>query len=306
MSTSGSTDYTRTRNELLNGALRLIGKSGRGKTSSAADIDDAAEALELMVKAWQASGIHLWKLKQATFFPIKGTSSYSFPGAHCTHTYVETDVKVAGVTTDLTIDVDSITGMTSGDYFGVQLDSGAMHWTTINGAPGGDTVTITDALPSAVAVDNTVYTYTTRIVRPLRVEDARRKDSSDVPIDVVSRQEYYELPNKASTGAINMVYYDPQLTTGKFHIWPTGDTADDKIEIDLMLPIEDFDSSNINADFPQEWLKALKWNLAADLGMEYGLDINKQRYLDRKAEKLLEQVSPFDAEGGSVFFEVRD
>ena len=52
MTTSGSTDFTRTRNELLNGALRLIGKSGRGKTASAVDIDDAAKTLELMVKAW--------------------------------------------------------------------------------------------------------------------------------------------------------------------------------------------------------------------------------------------------------------
>lgn len=304
MATSGSTDFTRTRNEIINGALRLIGKSGRGKTASAADIDDAAEALELMVKAWQASGVHLWKLKEATFFPIKGTASYSIPGAHCTHTYIETDVKVAGVATDLTIDVDSITGMASADYIGIQLDSGAMHWTTINGAPAGDTVTITDALPSAVAVDNTVYTYTTQIIRPLRVIDARRNDSSDIPIEVVSRQEYYDLPNKTSTGSVNQVYYDPQLTTANLKIWPTGNKADDKIGLTLMMPIEDFDSSNINADFPQEWLKAIKWNLAADLGPEYGLDLRRQTYLDARARIFLEDVSDFDAEGGSVYFEV--
>lgn len=305
MATSGSTDFTRTRDELLNGALRLIGKSGRGKTASAADISDAAEALELMVKAWQATpGFQLWKLKQATLFLTKGTASYSFPGANCTHSYVETDVKVAGVATDLTIDVDAITDMASADFIGIQLDAGTMHWTTINGAPAGDTVTITDALPSAVAIDNTVYTYTTKIIRPLRVVDARRLDTSDVPIDVISRQEYYALPSKTSTGAVNEVYYDPQLTTGTFKIWPTGNKADDKIEIDLMLPIEDFDSSNINADFPQEWLLALKWNLASHLGPEYGLDLRRQTYLDKRAEIFLEDVSDFDDESGSVYFEV--
>ena len=304
MALSGSTDYNRTRDELINGALRLIGKAGRGKTPSSEDTNDAAEALELMVKAWQGQGIHLWKLKEATFFPIKGTADYSLPGAHCTHTYVETDMKVAGVATDSTIDVDSITGMSSGDYIGVQLDSGAMQWTTINGAPAGDTVTLTDNLTGASAIDNTVYTYTTKIVRPLRVIDARRKDSSDVPIEVVSRQEYYELPNKTSTGSINQCYYDPQLTTGKFHIWPTGSAADDKIEITLMLPIEDFDSTNADPDFPQEWLETLKFNLASRLGVEYGLELNRQMYIDAKADKMLVEISGFDDESGSVYFEV--
>ena len=46
MTTSNSTSFNLTRDELLLGALRLIGKSGRGKTASSADISDAAEALE--------------------------------------------------------------------------------------------------------------------------------------------------------------------------------------------------------------------------------------------------------------------
>lgn len=304
MATSGSTDFNRTRNELLIGALRLIGKSGRGKTHSAADIDDASEALEMMVKAWQATGIHLWKMKQATLFVDKGTSSYSFPGGNCTHSFVETTMKVAGVALDSTIDVNSITGMTTGDFIGIELDDGTVQWTTINGAPSGDTVTITAALTGASAISNVVYAYTTQIVRPLRVIDARRKDTSDVPIDVVSRNEYFNLPNKTNNGSINQVYYDPQLTTGKLYIWPTGNTATDKIEIDLMLPIEDFDSSNIDPDFPQEWLLALKWNLASHLGPEYGLDLKRQYYLDGKAEKFLNSVLDFDAEGGSVYFQV--
>lgn len=306
MATSGSTDYNRTRDNLLNGALRLVGKSSRGKTASDADLSDTAEALELMVKAWQGEGIHLWKQRQATLFIIKGTAEYSFPGAHCTHSYVETDVKVAGSDTDLTIDVDSISGMTTGDYIGIALDAGTMHWTTINGAPSGNTVTITVALPSAVAIDNTVYVYTTKIVRPLRVTDARRVDNTDVPIDVVSRTDYYELPNKTTNGKVNEVYYDPQLTTGKFYIWPTGGLVDDKIEIDLMLPIEDFDTEAINPDFPQEWLKAIKWGLASDIGPEYGLELKRQAYIDYRARVLLEHVNGFDAEAGSVYFTVED
>lgn len=305
MATSGSSDFNRTRNELINGALRLIGKAGRGKTPSSADTADAVEALELMVKTWQAKpGFQLWKLKEATLFLDQSTESYSFPGANATHSYVETDVKVAGIATDLTIDVDSITGMTSGDFFGVQLDAGTMHWTTINGVPSGDTVTITDALPSAVSVDNTVYTYTTKIVRPLRVVDARRTNPNDVTIDVTSRQEYFDLPTKGSTGAPNQVYYDPQLTTGTFYVWPTGSQVDDKIEITLMLPIEDFDQSNNNPDFPQEWLECLKYNLAYRLGFEYAIDKERLMMLKAEAKELLDGLVEFDTEGGSIYFTV--
>jgi hypothetical protein len=304
MATSSSTDFNLTRDELLAGALRLIGKSGRGKTAGADDIANASEALELMGKALQSTGVHLWKVQEATLFVEKGTASYSLPGWHCTQSYVSTQMKVAGVATDLTIDVDSITGLTSGDYIGIELDDGTMQWTTINGAPAGDTVTITVALTGAAAIGNTVYAYTTQIVRPLKTLSARRIGTNDVNIELVSREEYFTLPSKSSTGEVNQLYYDPQLTTAKVYIWPTGNAADDKIEITFMMPIEDFDSSNINPDFPQEWLEALKWGVAARLGPEYGLPLDRQAYLDQMSAGKLEFISGFDEENASIYFTV--
>ena len=305
MATSSSTDFNVTRNELIDGALRLIGKAGRGKTANAADIADAAQMLEMWVKHIQTkSGIRLWKQEEATLFVEKGTASYSIPGANCTLSYVTTAVKVAAASGASTIDVDSLAGISDADYIGIQLDDGTMQWTTVNGAPSGDTIALAANTTDTVAVDNVVYTYTTQIVRPLKIVDARRVGTSDVPIDVVSREEYYAMPNKTSSGEVNMVYYDPQLTTSTLKIWPTGNTAYDKVELTCMMPIEDFDSSNINPDLPQEWLLTIKFNLAALLGLEYGIDMRRQIYLDNKAYQLLEEVSSFDSEVGSVIFEV--
>jgi hypothetical protein len=306
MSTSGSTDFNLTRDELLTGALRLIGKAGRGKTPSAADISDAAEALELMVKQLQTTGVHLWKQQDATLFLDSGTQSYSLPGANMTLDYITTSMKVAGSATDLTIDVNSISGLTTGDFIGIELDNGTMQWTTINGAPSGDTVTITDALTGSAAISNTVYAYTTKIVRPLKALSARRQGTNDVDIDVVSREEYFRLPVKSSTGQVNTVYYDPQLTTAKLYVWPTGDKADDRLQVTFMMPIEDFDSSNINPDFPQEWLLALKYGVASLLGPEYGLDLNRQMYIDSRAAAFMESAVTFDEEYASVYFTVEN
>lgn len=54
------------------------------------------------------------------------------------------------------ITVSSINGFSSGDHIGVALDDATQHQTTINGAPSGSTITLTDALPSAAASGNAV------------------------------------------------------------------------------------------------------------------------------------------------------
>lgn len=69
---------------------------------------------------------------------------------------VDTTVSVAGIATDLTIDVADITGFSDGDFIGIELDTGKQHRTTVNGAPAGSTITFDDALPSGVAIGNTV------------------------------------------------------------------------------------------------------------------------------------------------------
>ena len=48
-----------------------------------------------------------------------------------------------------TITVASISGFTNGDYITILLDSGAIHATTIDGAPAGSTITLDDAIPGS-------------------------------------------------------------------------------------------------------------------------------------------------------------
>lgn len=67
------------------------------------------------------------------------------------------------------ISIDDDTGMASGDTVGILLDAGFIHWTTINGAPAGNDITLTVALPSAAADDNNVYTH---LFKPMADLDA--------------------------------------------------------------------------------------------------------------------------------------
>ena len=54
MTTSGTSDFNRTTIQIIKSALRKIGVLGEGETPSAEQEQTAREALNLLVKQWQA------------------------------------------------------------------------------------------------------------------------------------------------------------------------------------------------------------------------------------------------------------
>lgn len=305
MATSNSYDFKVNRDEIIKGALRLLGVIASGETPAASEIQDAAEALNMMTKAWQAEGIGLWLNQEVTLFLEYGKYSYSLgpTGDHCAAMSVKTEIKVAADSGAGSIDVDSITSISDGDNIGIELDNAPLQWTTVNGAPAGDTVTLTANLTGDVAVDNYVYAYTSKIPRPLEIIEARRVNAneSEAPLRPASRSEYMMLANKASKGPAIQFYYDPQLTNGVLHVWQACDNVQTRIRMTVKRPVQDFDSVADDADFPQEWLRALKFNLAVEIAPEYGKE--PSRTVIVRAEETKQDVCGFDREETSIFFQ---
>jgi hypothetical protein len=304
MATSGSIDYSVTAADVINEALEQLGVLGEGETANADQLASCMRTLNMMVKTWQADDINLFAVKKITLFLQKAQQMYELAstGDHAASTYVETAVKVGGSATDTTIDVDSITGVSDGDYIGIELDTGYLHWTTVNGAPAGDTVTITDALPSAIAVDNTVYTYTTRENRPMDIVNAVRKtSSSEIPIWIKDRKDYVDLSAKDTEGAVNQIWYDKQYGTGNLYVWPTSDNVDDKLILWTVRTIEDLDASTDDVDFPQEWYLPLMFNLAALLIPKYGSPATTATLIMKYAKYYYDMVTGWDKETSMQF-----
>ncbi len=84
-----------------------------------------------------------------------------------------TDGEPAG---EVNIVVGSITGFSDADVIGIILDNGSQHRTTINGAPGGSTIVITDAVP----VGRTIS------AGALLVKALVLTGSDDIPISIVT------------------------------------------------------------------------------------------------------------------------
>jgi hypothetical protein len=71
---------------------------------------------------------------------------------------VDTTISVAAAAAATTITVASATGIATGDLIAILLDDDTTHFTTVNGAPVGNVVTIAVALPSAAAIGRDVAT----------------------------------------------------------------------------------------------------------------------------------------------------
>lgn len=132
--------------------------------------------------------------------------------------------------------------------------------------------------------------------RPMKLKHCRRTDSSstDIDVQVVSRQDYMDQPNKSTQSPVLMAYYDPQLANGVLYVWPTGSSGNLTLTLTFQRPIQDFDETGNNPDLPQEWYIWIVYNLAALISPIYSGQLRQDLKLE--AERLLAPLKNFDTE----------
>lgn len=132
----------------------------------------------------------------------------------------------------------------------------------------------------------------------------RRTSSIDTPMNELSREEYYDLPNKSGTGTPVSWYFDPQRSTRTLYIWPTATAAvaaNTALYFTYLRVIEDIDDLENDPDVPQEWLEALIYSLAARLALSYGSDALQN--VTAIANGLVGDLASQDQEPVSVYFQ---
>lgn len=77
MTTSGTATFARNRDQLIGSALRKVSAFESGETPDAASVQDASDALNAMIKHWQATGIHIWRMAEGSITPVVGQASYT-------------------------------------------------------------------------------------------------------------------------------------------------------------------------------------------------------------------------------------
>lgn len=324
VSTSGTYVYTASAINLLTAALRIAQVIGETETANGAQLENGLDAFSIMVKAWQGSGIHLWCEEECTLFLQTGQTQYAIGGsstdnACLTDQYVQTSLATTAAASASTIDVTSVTGISAGNFIGIQVDAGTNFWTTVNGAPSGSTVTLTTPMPSQATQGAFVFSYGTPLARPLRVMLGRRftyqavsgTGAIETPLLMMARLDYQALPNKFTPGTVTQFFYDPQQgegaytqPTGQMYVWPQPQDNEWSLRFTAQRPIQDLANLSNMPDFPVEWNAALKWNLALELCSEYGTPPEQADRIEKQANKYYGMASTWDRESESLLFGV--
>jgi len=311
MATSGVYTFSRNRDQIITDALRRVGAIEAGETPGSQEVTDASAVLNSLIRHWQGTGTHIWRTAEATLFLQADQTTYTLSSTstdHCTESFVETTILADEANGQTVLSVTSSTGMTAADYVGIQVDDGSFHWTTIVSVDSATQITITAAIDDSAAAGNVVVTYTTKIVRPLKILAARRYsfDSAiDTPIDVEDREEYFDIPNKTDSGTPNLIFYDRRggaNSTGKLYVWQPQSSPTDAIKFTWARPIQDFNAAGDDADLPLEWTRTLVLNLAVELASEYDVPEQKILRLQAQADRALREMVWNETELGFISF----
>tara|TARA_R110000803_G_scaffold163734_2_gene227419 strand:+ start:20 stop:685 length:666 start_codon:yes stop_codon:yes gene_type:complete len=148
----------------------------------------------------------------------------------------------------------------------------------------------------------TALSYTLDPVRPMQIITARLKQGGiELPMQVMTRQEYDNLPQKTSTGLPTQFYYDRQREAAKLYVWPVLATAaGETIEYTYEREFEDVTDPDSVLDVPAEWWEATLYGLGARVAESYML-MAPLSMLAPRAQSTLTAALQFDREG-SVFF----
>lgn len=266
MATSGSYDWTLTRDEIIARALRILGQLSEGDTASASQVTEFAEALEMIVKDLYNERIFLWGTEWITKTltasdEVTGTDSEVYTCIR-SHTSASSNKPITGA-----------------DYLS--------YW-KLTGSTGGVWATATSY--SSIG-DFTPDTDTRDIAQAF----IRESDGTDRLLTIAPFSEYLKIHDKSITGTPDYLFLDKQLSP-KVYIYEQPDSTDYIINYLKVRILEDFDSSSTNFDGPTNWLRALPWMLADEKSMDYAIPREDRLDIERKAEKFKQMAMKSDVE----------
>ncbi len=317
--TSGSTSYTQSAYDLICGALRLCSVIADDETPIPSSATNALSSLNAMVKGWQASGIHVWTQEEAILFLQPNQPQYSLgtgsTDSACLYTdLLETSLSASAGAAATSVTLASTTGIVSGTYVGVQLDAGTNFFTTATGPGVAGVVPLASPLPSAATSGALAFAYQTPLIRPLRAPAGRRYLLSTkiaTPMIPLSRVDYDMLPNQYNPGTVTQYFFDPQTGNNSYtnalalmNLWPMPADNTAALRFISQRPLQSFSTLANVPDFPDEWVAALKWNLAEEIALEFDVPADRLATIRDRAAFWFDLVKAWDREPESILFGV--
>lgn len=308
MTTSGSTNFTHTAEELIRDALYKIEALEEGEQITGEHTVSGLRQMNRLLKRWNTYQLR-WARKEAILFLNKNQREYALPGDNCaagnfgyTRLNGALSASATAVTVDSTAPGVPHPPMLASDIIGIELADGMRHWDVVASVDSGTTLTLATGVTGAASDDATVFWYTTAIERPVRVFNTRRGvySGSEVPVEPVARDVYMNQANKGASGAPTMIHYAPEVGTGKLYVWPTSSTVQNVVRFTYQRTLEDVDAITNTLDMPEEFAELLVYELADRLAPEYHLALDKRALLKAEVQELRDELLSFDEDDTSL------
>lgn len=146
-------------------------------------------------------------------------------------------------------------------------DAPVISWFTVD-VIVGDTLILSDIIGTDVIGGETVYYYEENIGRPNDISDIRYvenlSDSYENPIAKIARREYLAITDKKATGSPIQAYFEREKESANLYLYNNPD-KEYFVCFSYQKTFDIFSDANDNADFPDEYIDCLVWNLAYKL-----------------------------------------
>jgi hypothetical protein len=153
-------------------------------------------------------------------------------------------------------------------------------WTTywkLAGSTGGVWATSTSYTTPGVF---TVATDTVDITRAFI-----RKDGSDYPVRLVSAQEYADVIDKGETSNLPYIMWVHKKKTPEVYLYPQPDNTDIVLHYHRIVNITETETGTASLDVNKQKLRALVWNLAREVALDYGVTDSRYNIISSTADR---------------------
>lgn len=157
----------------------------------------------------------------------------------------------------------------------------------------------------SVTMTNAAASYDlTATLNPLRILSMRYRDtaSRDLPMRLFTREDYFNLPLKTSSGIPTQYYFDPQRGAPTLYVWPVKATiTTETLRVTYQKRIDDIDDLSNDIDIPQEHFDVLMYALAERLLDDYGIEGETAQRIMLRSQSLLQSAMDWEREDEIIF-----
>jgi len=295
--------FQMTLSEIIRDAAGLIQVGVDGEDFAPEYYARSINVVNRCVLEMQAQGLHLTSYKVGYLFLQPNQYKYVIEDEHSTNEYWSRQIATAAVATDTVIEISESDDLEVDDTIGITLDDGSIQWTTVTAIDTvTPTVTIADALTGDAGEDNYIFNYRVALRQISRIHQILRRDNyvNDVPLNMISQQEWDTLNNKQTTGQPNQMYYQRATPKGILKMWPAPQNSTSIVWFWYEAKLGQMKDPTDILDMDQFYLPAFQYLVALRACDTFGASDAMKASIKMTYDELLVDALNYDDEGTPI------